>query len=111
MGIQLERKKSKLEHNIKIDHGVTECQRVDRNESAQDTYRVKMIGLYTAFFYSRTTEPSRVPQHAFQPRVGQLQPDVGRRELCAAGRSSLVIQETNGNASLCRLFHRFLIVV
>jgi len=70
-----------------------------------------MIGLYAAFFYSRTTEPCRVPQHTFQPHVGQLQPDVGRRELSAAGRSSLAIQETNGNASLCRLSHRSLIVV
>jgi len=30
---------SKLEDNIKIDHRVTECQSVDRNESAKD--RVK----------------------------------------------------------------------
>ena len=68
-----------------------------------------MIGLCAAFFYSRTTEPRRIPQHAFQPHVGQLQPDVGRRELSATGRSSLAIQETDGNASLCRFFHRFLI--
>jgi hypothetical protein len=33
------RSKIRLEDNIKIDHNITECQDVDRNESAQD--RVK----------------------------------------------------------------------
>jgi hypothetical protein len=37
--IQLERRESKLEDNINIDHGITECQSVDRNESVED--RVK----------------------------------------------------------------------
>jgi hypothetical protein len=36
LGIQHDRMKSKLEDNIKIDHRVTECYSVDRNQSAQD---------------------------------------------------------------------------